>query len=58
MEKKRLVDILVEFAQTFAEQTADGEWWGRDTNLGDCKLAFGVAIRKINRLRAKRPNTK
>lgn len=54
-ENKALRDILEEFASAFAAKTADGSWWGHDTDLGTNAVAFGVAIRKINRLRAKRP---
>lgn len=41
---KKLDEAVIKFTECFAAKDQDGEWWGHDTNLGDCIKDF----KKIN----------
>lgn len=46
--KERLEEILIHFAENFAQQSSDdGSWWGHDTNLGLQEDAFNIATKQL-----------
>lgn len=49
-DNNQVANLLLAFANNFAEQDEDGNWWGYDTNLGDCKEAFELAIKRVKEL--------
>lgn len=48
--KAHAYQLLRNFASTFAEVDENGDYWGHDTNLGDCEQEFETAYREILKL--------
>lgn len=42
-KREDIEDFLIELVTAFASENEYGEWWGHDTNLGDCMEHFSKA---------------
>lgn len=45
--EKKIKQALEDFALTFASPDDEGEYWGHDTNLGNCEEEFKLATKAL-----------